>query len=269
MALGMYSFIKKDVNSIQDYNLYCHYVAGVVGQGLTKLFVEYKLKNLNDIDNEIDLSNQMGLFLQKVNIIRDFIQDIYEERVFWPKKVYSKYVKDLEEFKKVENRSLAVKCANDLIEDALTHIPSCLEYLKRVYNEETKCKSQGIFTFCAIPQVMAIATLYECYNNPKMFDGVLKIKKGLACRICLEVKTMDSVYKFFDEYLEMFQTTKKLDVTKYKNVLSYEIINSNNNKLGNSNFSHVLKDLYILISFLVLVFVLIFLLMVLLNFKKN
>jgi len=80
---------------------------------------------------------------------------------------------------------------------------------------------------------------------------------------------MDSVYKFFDEYLEMFQTTKKLDVTKYKNVLSYEIINSNNNKLGNSNFSHVLKDLYILISFLVLVFVLIFLLMVLLNFKKN
>jgi len=211
----------------------------------------------------------MGLFLQKVNIIRDFIQDIYEERVFWPKKVYSKYVKDLEEFKKVENRGLAVKCANDLIMDALTHIPSCLEYLKRVYNEEVKCKTQGIFTFCAIPQVMAIATLYECYNNPKMFDGVLKIKKGLACRICIETKTMDSVYKFFDEYLEMFQSTKKLNVTKYKNIVSYEIINSNTNKLGNSNFLHVLKDLYILIAFLVLVFVLIFLLMVLFNFKKN
>jgi len=138
MSLGMHSFITKDVNSIQDYNLYCHYVAGIVGQGLTRLFVEYGLKNLNDVDNDIDLSNQMGLFLQKVNIIRDFIQDIYEERVFWPKQVYSKYVKDLEEFKKVENRHLAVKCANDLINDALTHIPSCLEYLKRVYNEEQK-----------------------------------------------------------------------------------------------------------------------------------
>jgi farnesyl-diphosphate farnesyltransferase len=82
MSLGMHSFITKDVNSIQDYNLYCHYVAGVVGQGLTRLFVEYKLKNLNDIDNDIDLSNQMGLFLQKVNIIRDFIQDIYEGKHF-------------------------------------------------------------------------------------------------------------------------------------------------------------------------------------------
>jgi len=265
----MHSFITKDVNSIQDYNLYCHYVAGIVGQGLTRLFVAYKLNNLKDIDNDIDLSNQMGLFLQKVNIIRDFIQDIYEERVFWPKHVYSKYVDSLEEFKKIENRHLAVKCANDLIDDALTHIPSCLEYLKRIYNEEQKNKTQGIFTFCAIPQVMAIATLYECYNNPKMFDGVLKIKKGLACRIMLETKTIDSVYKFFDEYLDMFYCNKKLNVIKYKNLLTHEIINSNNNKIQNSNFLHVLKDLYILFIFLILIIVLIFMTMILYNFKKN
>jgi len=79
-----------------------------------------------------------------------------------------------------------------------------------------KNKTQGIFTFCAIPQVMAIATLYECYDNPKMFDGVLKIKKGLACRVMLETKTIDSVYKFFDEYLDMFYCNKKLNVIKYK-----------------------------------------------------
>jgi hypothetical protein len=49
----------------------------------------------------------------------------------------------LNEFKKVENRHLAVKCANDLIVDALTHVPSSLEYLKRVYEEEQKNKTQG------------------------------------------------------------------------------------------------------------------------------
>ena len=32
-------------------------------------------------------------------------------------------------------------------------------------------------------QVMAIATLAECYRNPKVFTGVVKIRKGLAVRL--------------------------------------------------------------------------------------
>ena len=35
----MILFATKTVDSYQDYNLYCHYVAGLVGHGLTKLFV--------------------------------------------------------------------------------------------------------------------------------------------------------------------------------------------------------------------------------------
>ncbi len=30
---------------------------------------------------------------------------------------------------------------------------------------------KGIFRFCAVPQVMAIATLAEIYNNPRVFQG--------------------------------------------------------------------------------------------------
>ena len=30
---------------------------------------------------------------------------------------------------------------------------------------------------------MAIATLAECYRNPKVFTGVVKIRKGLAVRL--------------------------------------------------------------------------------------
>jgi len=101
MALGMYEFIKKEVDTIKDYNLYCHYVAGIVGTGLSRIFIAYSFKNFSEFDKlGLDLSNEMGIFLQKVNIIRDFIQDIYEERVFWPKAVWSKYVTSLEEFKK-------------------------------------------------------------------------------------------------------------------------------------------------------------------------
>jgi farnesyl-diphosphate farnesyltransferase len=33
------------------------------------------------------LSNSMGLFLQKTNIIRDYLEDIEEGRTFWPREV--------------------------------------------------------------------------------------------------------------------------------------------------------------------------------------
>uniref|UniRef100_A0A453M5B0 Squalene synthase n=1 Tax=Aegilops tauschii subsp. strangulata TaxID=200361 RepID=A0A453M5B0_AEGTS len=45
------------------------------------------------------LSNSMGLFLQKTNIIRDYLEDINEIprcRMFWPREIWSKYVDKLE-----------------------------------------------------------------------------------------------------------------------------------------------------------------------------
>ena len=41
MGQGMAEFIDKEVITIEDYNLYCHYVAGLVGIGLTKSFIAY------------------------------------------------------------------------------------------------------------------------------------------------------------------------------------------------------------------------------------
>ena len=32
---------------------------------------------------------------------------------------------------------------------------------------------------------MAIATLAECYDNEKVFEGVVKIRRGLSARIML------------------------------------------------------------------------------------
>ena len=38
MGEGMAEFIQKDVKTIADYDKYCHYVAGLVGIGLSDLF---------------------------------------------------------------------------------------------------------------------------------------------------------------------------------------------------------------------------------------
>jgi phytoene/squalene synthetase len=53
------------------------------------------------------LANDMGLFLQKTNIIRDYLEDIVEEpqpRMFWPKEIWGQYAKSLDEFKDPQNR---------------------------------------------------------------------------------------------------------------------------------------------------------------------
>jgi len=44
---------------------------------------------------------------------------------------------------------------------------------------------------------MAIATLTELYNNPDVFTGVVKIRKGLAVRLINGTKTEDGLHKWF------------------------------------------------------------------------
>lgn len=48
------------VETVDDYDEYCHYVAGLVGLGLSKLFYAAGLEDLASDS----LSNSMGLFLQ-------------------------------------------------------------------------------------------------------------------------------------------------------------------------------------------------------------
>lgn len=60
--------------------------------------------------------------------------------------VWSRYAKKLSDLAKPENIDGAVQCLNELITNALHHVPDVLTYLSRL-------KNQSVFNFCAIPQV--------------------------------------------------------------------------------------------------------------------
>lgn len=137
----------------------------------------------------------MGLFLQKNNIIRDYLEDYVDGRAFWPQSIWKKYSKngDLGYFanqSEEENRKQSLKCLNELVTDALELAPDCLAYL-------SKLRCDGVFRFCAIPQVMAIATLDKCYNNLDVFTGVVKIRKGLSCKLLLQTNDVNGVHNTF------------------------------------------------------------------------
>nr|UNT45701.1 squalene synthase 2 [Atractylodes lancea] len=198
MGAGMAKFICKEVETIDDYDEYCHYVAGLVGLGLSKLFhASGKEALFSD-----SISNSMGLFLQKTNIIRDYLEDINEipkSRMFWPRQIWGKYVNKLEDLKRVENSEKAVQCLNDMVTNALIHIEDCLKYMSDL-------RDPAIFKFCAIPQIMAIGTLALCYNNIQVFRGVVKLRRGLTAKIIDRTKTMADVYGAFYDFSSLLKS---------------------------------------------------------------
>lgn len=165
------------VDTIKDYYKYCHYVAGVVGEGLTRLFVESGLANPALLERE-DLHESMGQFLQHTNIIRDVREDNDDRRRFWPKEVWSKYADNFDDLFKPENKDAALQCSSEMILLALERATDCMYYLAGI-------KEQSVFNFAAIPQSMAIATLELCFRNPTLFDRSIKITKGEACRLMM------------------------------------------------------------------------------------
>ena len=225
MASGMAEFVNKDLGqgttTIEEYNRYCHFVAGLVGEGLTRLFVSSGLEThptLVTMGTEMMyLSDQMGLFLQKTNILRDYLEDYVDGRAFWPMEVWKKYVPTtsggggdggggaedvgLGYFANPttpDAYNAGLTCLDELITDALELVPDCLSYLSKLNCAE-------IFRFCAIPQVMAIATLEKCYHNDKVFTGVVKIRKGTSCWLINHAVTLEGVHGIFYEYAKKIE----------------------------------------------------------------
>jgi farnesyl-diphosphate farnesyltransferase len=182
------------VNTIKDYELYCHYVAGLVGEGLTRLFVASNLANPALIKRP-ELSESMGQFLQKTNIIRDIREDWDDKRRFYPKEIWSKHVDKFEDLLDPKNVEAALNCSSEMVLNALRHGDECLFYMAGI-------KDQSVFNFVAIPQAMAIATLELTFRNPEMFQKNIKITKGDACQLMMDSSTnLRSVCEIFKKYV--------------------------------------------------------------------
>ncbi len=201
MGEGMLEFLDKgSMATIKEYELYCHYVAGLVGIGLSNLFSESGLESPK-VGQRSDLSNSMGLFLQKTNIIRDFREDLDDNRRWWPEEIWKMYTQDLKTFtsKRPADKELALRCLNHMVANALDHVPQCIEYLRSIKDHQN-------FLFCAIPQVMAAHTLALVFSNEDVFQDTLKIRKGRTARIFMETRDLASVLDVFLDSIDIMET---------------------------------------------------------------
>ena len=122
MAEGMCIFLEKTIYNLKDLNEYCYYVAGTVGIYLTNIL---RIKGMN-VTNSVfkrleDNAVPFGLFLQKLNIIRDYREDRdIKKRSFWPR--------DHFENEKDNTKILDIMCDETLEND----VPRALEYYKDI-----------------------------------------------------------------------------------------------------------------------------------------
>jgi farnesyl-diphosphate farnesyltransferase len=174
----------------------------------------------------------MGLFLQKVNITRDYFEDIVTEppRMFWPKDIWGNFAANLADLKKPGFESRALECCNAMVANALRHIPDCLDYMATLHEP-------SVFLFCAIPQVMAIATLSELYNNYNIFHNKVKISKGATCKIIINSVDMRSLLQQFETYCtaiseKLVETDPSYDECKQLMQRAFDAIKAHSIKCG-------------------------------------
>lgn len=207
MGNGMADYASRKVVTLNDYDDYCYYVAGLVGIGLSNLFYASGLES-HELGENFELANSMGLLLQKTNISRDYYEDLNLGRSFWPKEIWGKYTDRLDELQKNPESAESLACINELVTDALQHVSNCIMYLNMIQDPQ-------VFRFCAIPQVMAMATLAKIYNNPDVFTEVVKIRKGLAAKLMVETNSMEVVNKVMNKYVEQIRQKLNSDDPNY------------------------------------------------------
>jgi len=200
MARGMADYTHKAsttgsiyLESIAEYDLYCHYVAGLVGEGLSRLW-SASGKEAAWLGSQLDLSNSMGILLQKTNIIRDYREDVDVQRCFWPREIWGQYgFTRMAELFAPGNEERAQWVQSAMVVDALRHATDALDYLRLLRN-------QSVFNFCAIPAAMALATLDLCFMNPLMFQRNIKIRKAEAASLIMRATNPREMAYLFRQY---------------------------------------------------------------------
>lgn len=164
MAEGMGQFqLRGDrhgLQSLEDLNLYCYYVAGVVGEMLTSLFCLYSPQIGRKHDALMALAGSFGQGLQMTNILKDVWEDYNRGACWLPRKIFAEEGFDLSELTRARNRQGFERGIQRLVGVAHEHLRHALAYTLLIPKQEP-----GIRHFCLWAVGMAVLTLRKINNR--------------------------------------------------------------------------------------------------------
>jgi farnesyl-diphosphate farnesyltransferase len=170
MAKGMGQFQlraeKQGLQSLEDLDQYCYYVAGVVGQMLTRLFCLHSAEIASKHDALMALAVSFGQGLQMTNILKDVWEDYHRGACWLPREVFAEENFDLGELTTAQNRQGFERGIRRLIGIAHGHLRNALSYSLLIPKEET-----GVRNFCLWAIGLALLTLRKINRHVDYTDG--------------------------------------------------------------------------------------------------
>ncbi|WP_411727925.1 phytoene/squalene synthase family protein [Methyloglobulus sp.] len=164
MAEGMPIFQAENLHNglpeLADLDCYCYYVAGCVGEMLTKLFCYYSPQIAQHRDEMLTLAVSFGQGLQMTNILKDIWADA-ERGVCWlPQDIFSETGFDLKNLNTKANNVNFRAGLGRLVSIAHGHLHNALKFTQLIPGHET-----GIRNFCLWALGMAVLTLKKIKQN--------------------------------------------------------------------------------------------------------
>lgn len=151
---------------LRDLDEYCYYVAGVVGEMLTELFILHCPELEAERERMFKLAVSFGQGLQMTNILKDIWDDQQAETCWLPRAVFDEHGFDLS---KLEPGSQSPEFADglrELVGVAHAHLRNALDYGLMIPTRET-----GIRKFCLWAIGLAVLTLRKIDRNPAFASG--------------------------------------------------------------------------------------------------
>ncbi|MCP3166289.1 squalene/phytoene synthase family protein [Myxococcus qinghaiensis] len=151
---------------LQTTLTYCYFVAGVVGEMLTGLFIDYS-PCVTPARQALLVPKAVafGKALQLVNILKDVREDLDNARCWLPLDRMAAYGLEPATLALPGNRARAMALHTELVAVARRELDDALEYSLALPPEEP-----GLRLFCLYPLFFAVMTLNVVEGNPAVFD---------------------------------------------------------------------------------------------------
>lgn len=182
MCSGMAEFARRQprgeagpvtaLETVEDLDRYCYFVAGTVGQLLTELFRLHAASITPARYRRLkSLATSFGLGLQLTNIIKDVSDDRRRGWAFVPRQLCQVAGIRPEELHDGRHREGALRVMRVLIDKAKGHLCDALEYSTALPR-----RLHGIRMFCLTSLYFAVRTLRLAERDPRLLDPAHKVK---------------------------------------------------------------------------------------------
>ena len=165
MCRGMPAFQRNKslagLADLRDLDEYCYYVAGVVGEMLTDLFLLHCPELEPQRERMLRLAVSFGQGLQMTNILKDIWDDRRGGTCWLPRAVFERHGCRLDAIETEHLSAGFARGLDELIGIAHAHLRNALEYSCMIPRREA-----GIRKFCLWAIGLAVLTLRKIHNRP-------------------------------------------------------------------------------------------------------